>query len=375
MIAHAPPRRVVLLARALGLGGSERQLAEVAAALDRRLFAPTVVCFDAAGVRAGDLRAAGVPIVELPVRSFARPRTAALAWEFHRMLRRDGTALVHPFDVPTVLFAVPAARAARVPVVLSSQRGDRRLFPRGYQRALGLTDRMVDGIVVNSDYIRGVLAREFHVAETLMHTCRNGIDVSVFKPEGRARRPELASATATIGTIAALRSEKSIETLIDAFALVNAPAARLIIVGDGPERERLAARAATRAVAGRCLFVPASLDVASWYRSLDVFVLPSINESFSNSLMEAMACGCVVAASAVGGNVELVRHGHNGLLFRVADPADLAGKLQTLVDNADLRTRLADNGVRTIREEYTREASARRFAELYERLLTAAEPG
>ena len=158
-------------------------------------------------------------------------------------------------------------------------------------------------------------------------------------------------------------------TLIDAFARIQNAGARLVVVGEGPERDVLIARAHQAGIAARSLFAPASLDVASWYRSIDVFVLPSTNESFSNSLMEAMACGCAVIGSNVGGNPELVRHSDNGLLFEAGNAADLAEKLQTVVGNPDLRRRLAAAAVRTIHGEYTREAAARRFAELYEGFL------
>src|SRR5918995_3068113 len=109
-----PPWPVLLMTRSLDLGGSERQVAEVAMSLDQRRFRPSGACFDAHGVRADDLRRAGVPVVEFAVRSFSSARTPALAWQFMSWLRREHVALVHPFDVPTALFGVPLARLARV---------------------------------------------------------------------------------------------------------------------------------------------------------------------------------------------------------------------------------------------------------------------
>ena len=79
-----------------------------------------------------------------------------------------------------------------------------------------------------------------------------------------------------------------------------------MIVGDGPCKETLQGLAGRLGVMERTTFTATTVDVTSWYRRIDVFVLPSINESFSNSLMEAMACGCTVLASNVGGNPELV---------------------------------------------------------------------
>ena len=103
-----------------------------------------------------------------------------------------------------------------------------------------------------------------------------------------------------------------------------------------------------------------------------MFVLPSLNESFSNSLMEAMACGCAVVASNVGGNPELVREDENGLLFEPGNAADLAGRLELVIGNGERRERLAMGAIRTIRESYTNEASTARFGALYQSLIGAA---
>jgi len=362
-----PPWPILLMTRSLDLGGSERQVAEVAMSLDQRRFRPTVGCFDSRGVRADDLRRAGIPVIEFPVRSFGSPRTVGVAWQFISWLRRHQVALVHPFDVPTVLFAVPLARMARVPIVLSSQRGDRRMFSRGEQRALKVADRLVDGVVVNSDYVRRVLVAEFGLPDSSIHTCHNGLDTAIFHP-GECQRDGAGSGL-VVGIVAALRSEKSIETLIEAFSRLRETTHSLVIVGDGPCKEALVEQARRLGVLERSTFAANTVDVASWYRRVDVFVLPSINESFSNSLMEAMASGCTVLASNVGGNPELVKHRENGMLFEPGDVAGLASELEAVLADCALRQRLADAGVRTIEAGYTRQRSAQRFGELYEQLL------
>jgi glycosyltransferase involved in cell wall biosynthesis len=363
------PSRVVLMTRSLDLGGSERQVAEVAMSLDPQWFRPSVACFDAQGVRADDLRRAGVPVVEFAVRSFNSLRTASVAWQFISWLRREGIVLVHPFDVPAAIFGVPLARLARVPIVLSSQRGDRRLYSRGYQRALNATDRVVDGVVVNSDYIRRVLETDFNVPHARIHTCHNGLDTAIFHPGTRRQSLDKVDGL-VVGIVAALRSEKSIETLLEAFARLYNQSHTLAIVGDGPCREALEALARRLGVLERTTFASTTVDVVAWYRRIDVFVLPSTNESFSNSLMEAMACGCAVLASRVGGNPELVADGQNGLLFEAGDVSNLANELESVLGDPALRHRLSAAATRTIEEGYTRERSARRFGELYARLLS-----
>jgi glycosyltransferase involved in cell wall biosynthesis len=144
-----------------------------------------------------------------------------------------------------------------------------------------------------------------------------------------------------------------------------------VIVGDGPCKDTLEGLARSLGVLERTTFTATTVDVVSWYRRIDVFVLPSLNESFSNSLMEAMACGCAVVASNVGGNPELVVHGDNGLLFEPGDIGSLASELESALGDAALRHKLSAAAIRTIEDGYTRERSARRFGELYRRLLSA----
>ena len=117
------------MARELGLGGTERQLAEIALSLDRGQFEPHVGCFTDGGFRARELREAGVPILELGVRSLVSGSAWSGARRMGAYLARHGIGLVHAFDVPMDLFAVPVARAYRTPVVLSSQRAHRGLTP------------------------------------------------------------------------------------------------------------------------------------------------------------------------------------------------------------------------------------------------------
>jgi glycosyltransferase involved in cell wall biosynthesis len=365
------PPRVLLMAHSLGLGGSERQLAEIAMALDRTAVEPLVAAFNATGERADDLARAGVPVLEFPLRSFVHPSAVATAASFVRWLRRERVSVVHPFDVPSVMFAVPLARLARVPLVVSSQRGDRALFPAAYRRVLRLTDLLADAVVVNSSYIARLLTTRDGVPARRVHACPNGVDTSRFRPGHRARPDGLSAEGLVIGTVAVLRPEKSIATLVEAFARLGESPHRLVIVGDGPCKPDLVALAERLGVADRCLFTGPTRTAEDWYRRIDVFVLPSLNESFSNALLEAMACGCCVVASAVGGNVELIRDGQNGRLFAVGDEADLARCLESLLASSETRDTLAWAAVRTIEAGYTTHAAGRRMAEIYRSLLAS----
>lgn len=361
----------MLMARALALGGTERQMTEIAKALDRSRFEPHVGCFHQEGFRAEELRGAGIPIVKFPVHSFRSASVLAAACQMGRYLKRYQIQLVHTFDVPMNLFGVPAARAFGVPLVVSSQRAYRSLTPGLMHHLLRVTDLMVNAVVVNSRTLQNHLIEEEKLPPRLIQLCYNGIDTRVFHPSPARRPSVLCGASLVIGVVSALRPEKGLRTLLEAFAEVGQVHCRLklVIVGSGPALADLESHCRRLGLAADCHFEPATRNVAEWLRAIDIFVLPSLSEALSNSLMEAMACGCCVAASRVGGNPELVAHERTGLLFRPGDPADLARCLRLLIDQGSLREKLAAAGRRFICENFSLEVSARRMAEIYSGLL------
>jgi len=168
-----------------------------------------------------------------------------------------------------------------------------------------------------------------------------------------------------------LRPEKGLDTLLKAFAQVKNlnPALELLLVGSGAMLPSLQSLARSLGIAERCRFEPATGDVTPWLRAIDIFVLPSLSEALSNALMEAMACGCAVVASRVGGNPELALDGQTGLLFEKADAAGLAARLQLLIEDEALRRQLASAGARMIREEFSLDSAARRMEQIYESFL------
>jgi glycosyltransferase involved in cell wall biosynthesis len=149
---------------------------------------------------------------------------------------------------------------------------------------------------------------------------------------------------------------------------------KLAIVGDGPMLESLQAESRALAIQADCVFALSTNQVTDWLRAIHIFVLPSRSEALSNALMEAMACGCPVVASSVGGNPELVRNAETGLLFESGDAAGLAHALQTLIENDALRRRLAEAGSNFVRERFSIRASAQRMGEIYEQLVTEPRP-
>jgi glycosyltransferase involved in cell wall biosynthesis len=362
---------VLLMARELDLGGSERQMTVIAKTLDRSKFEPFVGCFRPSGLRGSELAAAGIPIVHFPVYSFASLAAASGAMDLIRFIRTRKIRLLHTFDYPLTVFAIPIGRLFTRAAVVSSQRSHRELVPRNYRRLMSATDRLADAIVVNCEFLRRHLERDERVPVERIRLCSNGIDLDEFRAGECSRPPALSGGALVIGTVCALRPEKGLPTLLEAFACLRATRAgmKLVIVGSGPMHAWLQARAEALGILNDCVFAPATPEVPPWLRAIDIFVLPSRSEALSNSLMEAMACGCCAVASNVGGNPELVRNGETGLLFEAGDVAGLTAVLRVAIHDESLRRRLREAGMRRIRACFSAQASAQRMGEIYSEVI------
>jgi glycosyltransferase involved in cell wall biosynthesis len=365
------PWPVLLLSRALDAGASERQLREIAKALDRSRFEPHVGCLRPESTRVRELEAAGIPIVHLPVSSFKSWSAVSGAIQLARYVRRNDIRLVHTFDYPMTVFAIPVCRFFTAAAAVSSQRSHRELIPRGYRRLVRMTDGIADAIVVNCDFLRSHLEHDEGVRPERIQLCYNGIDLDVFTRRDLSRPRELPADAFVIGVVAALRPEKDLSTLLRAFALVRHLKAgmKLAVIGGGPMLESLQAEARSLGIDADCIFARATSQVAEWLNAIDIFVLPSKSEALSNALMEAMACGCAVIASNVGGNPELVRNGETGLLFQSGDAAGLSAALQQLMEDEPLRAQVASAGMRLIHEHFSIRAAAQHMGEIYTRII------
>ena len=365
------PRPVLLMVRALSIGGCERDLTKIAIALDRSRFDPHVACFHSDGPRFPELLAAGVPVVELPVRSFGSLSAVRGASEMARYIRRHRIQLIHAFDVPTSIFAAIASRFFPVPVVITAQLSYRDLYAPYLRHLLSVSDWCSDRIVVNSKAVRQSLVEEERLAPERISLIYNGVDASVFHPLGRQRPAWLADASLVIGTVCALRSEKRLDLLMHVFAGVRdlRPGMKLVIVGSGAMQPELEALLLRLGLEHDCCLFPQTVEVAEWMRAIDIFVLCSESESFPNALLEAMACGCCVIGSRVGGVPELIADGENGLLFESRNAMDLARVLGKAIQNDSLRESLGHEASVTALGTFSIETAARCTEALYESLL------
>ena len=210
----------------------------------------------------------------------------------------------------------------------------------------------------------------------------NGVDTDRFQPAGDLPidlpwRQQHSVSRLVFGTIGRLDAVKDQNTLLESFATLCAnPRCRaidlkLVIAGDGPLNQQLRARASTLALGDRIWFAGARDDVPQILRAIDVFVLPSLNEGISNTILEAMASGRAIVATRVGGNSELIESGVNGILYDRARSTDLADILLTHCMEPELRRAHGLAGRERAVAQYGLATMSGRYEGVYYRLMAA----
>jgi glycosyltransferase involved in cell wall biosynthesis len=237
---------------------------------------------------------------------------------------------------------------------------------------LGGARRFGDAFVAISSLIEQEL-RDVGIPEHRIHRIGNGIDVDAYRPATPAQRAILRRelglpAGPLVAYAGRLAPEKGPDLLVDAWprVLAEVPAARLVVLGDGPIAADVRRRAAELGVGDSVDFRGPVPDTAPWLRACDAFALPSRTEGMPVALLEAMACGLPVVATSAGGTPEFLEDGVTGRLVRPEDPAALAVGLVEALGGGSSWPEAARAAVVT---RWSLDTVAERFLVLYRDLL------
>jgi glycosyltransferase involved in cell wall biosynthesis len=369
-------RVLTLLDVLAGEGGAERLAVRIALKLDPLRFDRIVVStrYWRRVAFLDELRDAGIPVVQLERRS----RADLLAWRrFWAVLRREHVDVVHAHKHGSNFWAAVLAPAAGVPVVVAHEHswafeGEplRRLIDRQ------VIARRADAIVAVSEQDRRRMIEIEGIPAALIRTIPNGIPP--LAPTGRDVRAELGipPGAPVVGTVSLFRSEKALDLLVDAVALLRRdfPDLRALIAGDGPAEKRaeLEAHIASRGVRDAVVLLGRRSDIADVIASFDLAIICSDFEGCPLSVVEYMASGKAVVATRVGGLPALVEDGVSGLLVPPRDADALARAVGELLRDPERRAAMGEQGRERQRRDYDEGAMLRRFEDLYEELAARA---
>jgi len=306
----------------------------------------------------------------------------------YRLFRQLEPAIVHSRNLAALEVQV-AAWAARVPVRIHGEHGrdvgDLHGTSRSHQWMRRVYRPFVSHYVALSCDLARYLADKVHVPQQRIAQVYNGVDTARFRPADGAGHaiagcPFSAPQHWLVGTVGRMQTVKDQPTLARAFvrALELRPELkarlRLVMVGDGPLRVQSQAILDAAGVADLAWLPGERSDVPDIMRGLQCFVLPSLAEGVSNTILEAMASGLPVIATDVGGNAELVRDGLTGEIVPASDPQALAQSLLRLALSPDLATAMGRAGRSDSGSRFSLQAMVGAYQALYTQQLRAAQP-
>jgi len=353
------------------IGGAERQALQLAQRLLKRGLTVQVLTRRYPGLEATE-EMKGVKVWRLPVSGSGRNPlssvmfTAGVVLWLIRHAKEYDVVHVHASLSPAVS-ALLAKFATRKPVLVkvacSGPHGDvasmrRRPFLSLRRRLLRHTDRF---LVLNSESIEEL--QELGLERSQMAPIVNGVDTTYFAP------PEEKEALPFVKAVfvGRLTTQKGVDVLLRAWAQLAEPR-ELILVGDGAERPSLEALASELKL-DHVTFTGSTNDVRSYLQQADLFVLPSRSEGIPNALLEAMACGLPVVASAVGGIPDVVQDGESGLLVPSEDVPALAAAIRRLLADSDLRHKMGQKARQRVVSDYSLKAATTRHLDLYREVI------
>lgn len=304
-------------------------------------------------------------------------------WKLLRQLR---PSIVHTRNLTTLAAQVPAMLAgapARIHGEHGRVMGDLDGSNVKYQRIRRLMRPFVHQYIALSEDLQRYLIQKVGVAPQRLTQIYNGVDTELFRPAQplRALLPVAdfaAPGTVVIGTVGRMEAVKDQLTLVRAFVRLlecrtdMRQRLRLAMIGDGALREP-ALDLLTRAGLLNLAWLPGErADIAEIMRGLDVFVLPSLAEGISNTILEAMATGLPIIATRVGGNPELVKEGQTALLVPADDPEAMAAAIAVYADDAAKRARHGAAGRASAEARFSLGAMVKAYMQVYDRFLGAA---
>lgn len=367
-------KRLLVVIDEMEVGGSQRQVVHMLAGLDRNRWQPELVYFRERSFLIDELEQVGVRIHHIPKRGRIDLR---FMFALARVLRHGRYDVIHAFSLTAELWTVMASHLLlRRPPLIGSIRGLYLHQSRRFWWLKGLALSRCAAVVSNSRAGADVAARLGGHARSRIDVIGNGVPI----PDAltAAARENLREHLGVVDGrclalfVGRLVDQKNIACLLDALAML--PASRrpvLALAGDGPLRMSLSERADALGIRDQVRFLGERADTTQLMQAADMLILPSHEEGLSNALLEAMAAGCPVIASAVGGNLELIDHEHTGLLFPDDSRVVLAEAMSRLIDDPVLRQRLSQQALQKVERQHSIAALVKATQAVYERCIDA----
>ena len=384
--------RLLKVVNTFETGGTEGQVMNLMRKLDLDMFDLKVACLENKGSLVQEYEKRGIPISEFKIKKLYSPATFIQIFKMAAFMRENRIQVLHCYNFYAMIIAIPAAKLAGVPVIITSIR-DRGIYLSKAKKIMQKwVCKMADNILVNADSIQHWLLEEGYSAGKIQ-VIKNGIDLSLYEAgsENTIRKEfGIPEAAKIVVMIARLNYMKGVEDFIRAaktvnhyhpktyFLIIGSPSIECLHVDESGNSEyenwnRLIKRSNMQE---KIIFTGNRPDIPAFLAQASISVLPSHSEGLSNTLLESMAAGVPIVTTNTGGNPELVIDGVNGLLVPVRNPRELAKAVNRILGDNQLAEKFGRASLSRAKQEHSLVNMVSKTAALYNnRLHTRIKSG
>lgn len=363
----------------LGIGGLENGLINLINQMPADKYRHMIICLKGSTSFRERLRRKDVQIIDLQKKDGQDWHSFV---SLYKILKQYQVDIIHTRNLAAIEYQVPAF-LARIKYRVHSEHGWDTFDPEGnnkkYQILRRLISPLIQVFIPLSLHLQSYLIEKVGISEQKITRICNGVDINKFYPAKVKRLVvdcplALGKNTVTIGTVGRMHGVKDQLTLVRAFiALLKENTEligqiNLILIGDGPLKKQAVELLENNQLAAYAWLPGERDDIAELMRLLDIFVLPSQAEGISNTILESMATGLPVIATAVGGNVELVKAGETGLLVPPSDPDAMANALLGLIVDKQKRQQLGERSYQSVLDNFSIQVMVNKYTDVYDSL-------
>jgi len=363
-------KNILHLSLSMGFGGLERIISTLIINLNRNRFQNYICCLDRGGVLLDEIKDAVEEIFIL------HRRPVIIDWKLlfclFQIIRKHNIDIIHSHSGCS-FYAAVAGRLGGAKVIVHTDHG--RLVPD--RLGLILEDKiasmLINKYVAVSKELSDYLQSKVKIHKDKLLTIINGIDTEVFKPlsydevSNVKRELDLAEDTEIIGTVCRLDPVKNLVFMIRALEGIFKKRKKtiLLIIGEGQEKKNIEDTIDKIGLTEKIILMGERRDIARIMPIFNIFVLPSLSEGTSMTILEAMSCGIPVIASLVGGNSTIVREGINGHLFPLDRPDILVDRVVKLLNDKEKAKEMGKEARKIVESELHFNHMLKKYTELY----------
>ncbi len=363
--------KIMHIVHSLNIGGLERVVIDLAGSFRDRGHEVAICCLSEKGSLSETAEARGVQVFAMGKKEGIDPLLPIRIGVF---LKSHPFNVVHTHNESGLLYGASGAMLAGIRNIVHTDHGKEPEYDdhRIMKLVEGVLLKKVRHAVAVSGHLKEILAATAGIGSERFVTILNGIDTnrySVHRPKGDMKKMiGLLPDSFVIGHVARLVPLKNQKFLLDLFAALKKKrkGLKLAIVGSGPLKSELEEHSGKMGLSEDVLFLDARMNIPEILSAFDLFVLTSLTEGISITLLEAMAAGVPVVASLAGGNPEIIKNGSSGLLIPLDFPSQWIREMEYLIEHEFERARLAWNAKQSVINQFSITAMSEKYGRLYD---------